>query len=277
MTAAAAADDRLPAAPTTDPLTAVDPALLPEGYRLVALASVGSTNDEAKRWAAQGEAAGLVVTAGEQTAGRGRHRRTWISPPGNLYLSLLLRPACPLPRTAEAGFVAALALAEAVATVLPPAVPVRCKWPNDVLVDGGKVAGILLETASEVDGRVDWLVIGIGVNVVSCPEVVPGMVAATSLAAQGVAIAPAALLPLLLHRFEGWRRSWEEDGFAPLAAAWRARGHRPGEPLTVRMADRTLSGRFVDIDASGALVLDTADGRRTITAGDCLPAAAAAG
>jgi BirA family biotin operon repressor/biotin-[acetyl-CoA-carboxylase] ligase len=249
---------------------------LPDGYRLVSLADVASTNDEAKRWAAEGEPAGLVVTARAQTAGRGRHRRTWISPPGNLYLSILLRPTCPLARAAEAGFAAALALADTAADVLPPTAEVRCKWPNDVLVDGGKVAGILLETASEVDGRVAWLVIGIGVNVVAHPAAVPGAVAATSLAAAGAAADAATLRPRLLAHFDRWYRRWQADGFQPLRTAWRARGHRPGDPLTVRLADGAIAGHFADIDATGALVLDTAAGRRTITAGDCLPGAGAA-
>jgi BirA family biotin operon repressor/biotin-[acetyl-CoA-carboxylase] ligase len=251
-------------------------ATLPEGYRLITLASVGSTNDEVKRWAARGEPAGLVVTAGEQTAGRGRHRRTWISPSGNLYLSILLRPGCPLRQTAEAGFVAALALADTVAAVVGAVATVRCKWPNDVLVGGGKVAGILLETASEIDGRVDFLVVGIGVNVTSAPALTPGAMPAISLAAAGVAVTPEEVLPRLLTAFDGWRRVWEREGFPLLRAAWRARAHRPGEPLTVRIGERTLTGQFIDIDASGALILDTAEGRRTVTAGDCLPAAAVA-
>lgn len=260
---------------------AAEPSALPEGYRLVALASVPSTNDEAKRLAAAGEPAGLVVVAGEQTAGRGRHRRTWISPPGNLYLSIVLRPTCPVARTPELGFVAALAVADAVAAALPAGGaaagdPVRCKWPNDVLLDGGKVAGLLLETAGEAGGRVDWLVAGIGINVATSPGALPGAMPATSLAAAGATIDAAGLLPHLLQAFAARHRFWEEAGFAPLRALWRSRAHRAGDMLTVRLADRSIGGRYVDIDDNGALILDTPSGRRTVTAGDCLPAGAVA-
>ena len=117
--------------------------VLPDGWTLVALASVGSTNDEAARLADTGVPEGTVVWSREQTGGRGRRGRHWASPPGNLYTSTILRPACAAPRAAELGFVAALAVAD----IVPVGRPVRLKWPNDVLVDGGKIAGILLESA----------------------------------------------------------------------------------------------------------------------------------
>ena len=250
------------------------PIRLPEGYRLIILPSVGSTNDEAKRFASSGEAAGLVVAAGEQTAGRGRERRLWTSPPGNLYLSILLRPDCPLARVPEIGFVAALAVAAAVAGVVPDPGRVRCKWPNDVLVDGRKVAGLLLETATESSGRADWAVLGIGLNVASHPERTAGLVAATSLVTAGAAdVSPAVMLERLLNAFAARLVEWQEAGFAPIRRTWKTLAHRPDEALTVRLGDggESVSGRFVDIDATGALVLDTAGGRRTIAAGDCLP------
>jgi BirA family biotin operon repressor/biotin-[acetyl-CoA-carboxylase] ligase len=250
------------------------PARLPEGYRLVGLASVASTNDEAKRFAEAGEAAGLVVTAAEQTAGRGRQRRAWTSPPGNLYSSILLRPSCPLARVPEIGFVAAVAVAAAVAAVVPDPASVRCKWPNDVLVNGRKVAGLLLETATETSGGVEWAVLGIGLNVVSYPEETGRAIAATSLAAAGAAgVSPAIMLQRVLDAFAMRLSGWEEEGFAPIRRAWKELAHRPGETLTVRLGDDrgTVIGRFVDIDATGALVLETAHDRRIIAAGDCLP------
>ncbi len=190
-----ASDPPPSAARLTDGYSRPEDCRLPHGYRLIVLASVGSTNDEAKRFALSGEAAGLVVTAGEQTAGRGRQRRVWTSPPGNLYLSILLRPTCPLARVPEIGFVAAVAVAGAVAGLLDASARVRCKWPNDILVDGRKVAGLLLETATDADGCVDWVVLGIGLNIASHPEETGGLVPATCLTAAGAAGAtPAAML-----------------------------------------------------------------------------------
>lgn len=251
------------------------PARLPVGFRLVELSSVASTNDEAKRFARMGEAGGLVITAVEQTAGRGRLNRSWASPPGNLYLSILLRPSCPLVRVREIGFVAGLAVAEAVAGVVADPARVRCKWPNDVLVDGRKVAGLLLEAATETRGRVDWAVLGIGLNVERYPEETGGAIAATSLVAAGAhGLSPALMLERVLDAFAARLIAWQQTGFASIRAAWKAIAHRPGEALTVRLGTggESVSGRFVDIDAMGALVIETAGGPRTIAAGDCLPA-----
>ena len=143
------------------------PAALPQGYALIALDEAGSTNDEAKARAAAGAPDGTVVWARQQRAGRGRRGRDWVSPPGNLYVSVILRPACEARHVAQLSFVAALAVLDLVDGPLPGRA--RCKWPNDILVDGAKVAGILLESALEPGGRVDWVVLGIGVNLASHP------------------------------------------------------------------------------------------------------------
>ena len=140
--------------------------VLPDGWTLVALDSVGSTNDEAARLADAGAPEGTVVWSREQTGGRGRRGRHWASPVGNLYSSTILRPDCAAPRAAELGFVAALAVAD----IVPPGRALRVKWPNDVLVDGGKVAGILLESAIGQTGQVQHVVAGIGVNVGFAPQ-----------------------------------------------------------------------------------------------------------
>ena len=141
--------------------------VLPDGWRLVALPSVGSTNDAALRLAEGGASEGTFVWAREQTGGRGRRGRSWVSPPGNLYCSTVLRPECPASRAAELGFVAALAVAD----IVPAERRIRLKWPNDVLVDGGKIAGILLESSIGQDGLVEHVVAGIGVNVGFAPQI----------------------------------------------------------------------------------------------------------
>ena len=146
---------------------------LPAFYRLLAYEQIDSTNEEAKRLAAAGAPAGTLVWAGEQLAGRGRRGRGWASPPGNLYVSLLLRPACPPAQACQLNFVAAVALAEAVSALLPAGAGVALKWPNDVLVGGAKVSGILLEASAALDRSIDWLVIGAGVNIASHPADTP--------------------------------------------------------------------------------------------------------
>jgi BirA family transcriptional regulator, biotin operon repressor / biotin---[acetyl-CoA-carboxylase] ligase len=210
------------------------------------------------------------VWAREQTEGRGRRGRAWTSPPGNLYLSLVVRPEGPPARAAQLGFVAALALGDAVAALAGPALRLNCKWPNDLLANGKKIAGILLESETATGERVDFVVIGIGVNLRSFPA--DAEYPATSLAAEGIAgVAPAALLEGVARRFEFWRRRWDDDGFAVVRAAWLARASGLGERVRVRLERSTLCGRFLDLDADGALVLEAAEGRRRIAAGEVFP------
>ncbi len=241
---------------------------LPSFYRLVAHEQIDSTNEEAKRLAATGAAAGTLIWAGEQLAGRGRRGRRWASPPGNLYVSLLLRPACPPAQACQLNFVAAVALAEAVSALLPTDRPVTLKWPNDVLIRGAKVSGILLEASAALDRSIDWLVIGVGVNVGSHPADTP--YPATSLQREGAADATAAaVLQAFAERFQAWYETWRSEGFAPVRARWLASARGLGEPIEVRLERETLQGRFGDLDESGALMLDMGNGaRRQITTGD---------
>ena len=243
------------------------PAALPQGYTLIALDEAASTNDEAKARAAAGAAEGTVVRAGRQRAGRGRRGRLWDSPPGNLYCSVLLRPACEARRVAQLSFVAALAVLDLVDGPLPGRA--RCKWPNDILVDGGKVAGILLESALGSDGRVDWVVLGIGVNLVDHPGL-EGPIPSTSLVAAGApALAPEDALPLLLAALDRRRLAWESEGFSAVRRAWLARAHGLGGPVTVANGRETLAGTFEGLDEEGALMLARAgDTTLSIAAGD---------
>lgn len=244
---------------------------LPASFRLHRFDAVGSTNDEAKALARAGAPAGTLVWAAEQTAGRGRRGRRWQSPPGNLYLSLVVRPEGAAAAAAQLGFVAALALGDALAALAGPDLPLRFKWPNDLLADGRKLAGILLESETSGRDRVDFVVIGVGVNIAAAPRNVE--YPATSLADQGVTrITPAALLAAFAGHFEGWAQRWQDEGFAPLRAAWLAQASGLGDPINVRLESSTFSGRFLDLDDDGALVLDAADGRRRIAAGEVFPA-----
>jgi BirA family biotin operon repressor/biotin-[acetyl-CoA-carboxylase] ligase len=241
---------------------------LPAAYRLVSFDTVGSTNDEAKRLARTGAADGTLVWAKTQTAGRGRRGRRWVSPPGNLYLSLILRPACPAGRAAQLGFVAALAVGDTLAGVAR----LFYKWPNDVLVTGRKIAGILLESEMGSGAALAFLVVGVGVNLASAPD--DSEFPATSIAAEtGSAPDPAAALEAFATHFEAWSERWRSDGFAPVRRAWRARVAGLGEPIRVRLDNATLAGRFIDIDDDGALLLETGAERRRIAAGEVFPAA----
>lgn len=240
---------------------------LAPSYRLVTLDRVDSTNEEAKRRAAAGAPAGTLVWAREQTAGRARRGRRWSSPPGNLYCSLLLRPEGPAARALQLSFVAAVALAEAVAGLLPAAKAVECKWPNDVLIDGRKVAGILLEGTAADGDRLEWLVVGAGVNVAGFPAATE--FPATSLRAEGYAGADVgAVLEAFAEGFARWVATWQAEGFGAVRAAWLGRARGLGAPLTVRLERETLEGTFCDLDADGALVLKAAAGCRRITSGD---------
>lgn len=243
--------------------------MLPAGYRLVQRETIDSTNAEAARLARNGAGDGTVVWAKRQTAGRGRHGRRWESPDGNLYCSLLLRPEAPPAEAAQLGFVAALALAEALDGVLPVASNLAFKWPNDVLLDGGKVAGILLESSGDRDGRLDWLIIGCGLNLRHFPQDVVGY-PATSLSAAGVReVGDGELLAAFVGAFSRWRSRWQVAGSGPVLDAWLARAVQIGNEIAVRLPGRELRGRFTGLDPSGALLLDLPDGsRQTVTAGD---------
>ncbi|MBM3565895.1 MAG: biotin--[acetyl-CoA-carboxylase] ligase [Alphaproteobacteria bacterium] len=242
---------------------------LPAGFSLVALATVDSTNEEAKRLALRNNAPapdGTVVWAESQTAGRGRHGRGWISPPGNLYCSILLRPPRPLGEAAGLGFAAALAIVEALAGWgCRNAHP---KWPNDVLVNGHKIAGVLLESQTGGGGVPDWLVVGMGVNLSLCPRDVHP--AATSLAAErGAVPLPRVALGAVLGAFARWRDRWLDGGLAAVLEPYRRHVWGLGQPATVRLGGETIEGTFEALDDAGALVLRLMNGQlRHITAGD---------
>lgn len=231
---------------------------------LVALDSVGSTNDEAGRLANEGASEGTVVWARRQVGGRGRRGRAWVSPEGNLYSSTIIRPACSAPRAAELGFVAALAVGD----IVPTGRAVRLKWPNDVLVDGGKVAGILLESAIDQHGSVEHVVAGIGVNVASAPQL-PEMRYSGAALGGTVENTLENLARALAARLAQWRR----DGFPAVRAAWLAQAGPLGAEVDVRLGEGLVRGSFAGVDQEGALLLDTASGPRKIVSGELLGSA----
>lgn len=243
---------------------------LPPGWRLVRHRVVGSTNDEAKRLARAGAAERTVVWALEQRAGRGRRGRPWHSPPGNLYCSLILRPQVPPARAAQLGFLAALAVGGALDALVPGLAGLSYKWPNDVLLGGRKLCGVLLESEMREGERLAFLIVGIGVNLRAAPPA--SEFPATSLAEQGCPdLGPPSALAAVAAEFARWLALWEVEGFAPVRAAWRRRAVL-GVESEIRLHRLTLRGRLADIDDEGALLLEQAGGCRRIAAGEVFPA-----
>lgn len=234
-------------------------------FQILEYDSLASTNDEAKRLAEEGGRDGLVIRADAQTAGRGRQGREWVSGDGNLFASLVLRPEVPIGQTVTLPFVAAVALGDMLVPKLDPAQGPGYKWPNDVLVDDKKVAGILLESGGSRSGL--WVVIGIGLNLVSCPE--DAMVPATSLKEAGIDWAPDEALDNFLKGFGRLYPVWQAHGFPPIRRSWLKRARHLGETVEVARGDTHLTGIFEDMDETGALNLRLKDGTlETITAGD---------
>jgi BirA family biotin operon repressor/biotin-[acetyl-CoA-carboxylase] ligase len=237
-------------------------------YRLIALDAVESTNAFARGLAVEGDDDKIVVWAKRQTAGRGRYGRAWDSPDGNLYCSILLRPDCDIARAAQLSFLTAVALSDVVRDLVGTGHTVGCKWPNDVLVEGAKIAGILLE--SQTTGlNLSTIVIGTGVNVTSHPPGEAVETRATSLRALGVEAEVRGVLEHYVARFAHWLVIWAEQGFAPVRDAWLAHAAGLGQPIRVRLAKETIHGTFEGLDDTGGLVVATEGGdSRTITAGD---------
>lgn len=239
----------------------------PQGYALLDFAEIDSTNEEARRRALAGEKGPLWIVAARQTQGRGRRGRVWQAPPGNLSATLLIRPDRPASECAQLSFAAALAVSDML-SLYASAHDIRLKWPNDVLIDGRKISGILLESQTGPDGAMTWLAIGIGVNLVAFPPETEHP--ATALGALGlVPPAPKDAAGALAGAFAKWYVLWRGEGFAPLRAAWLSRAYGLGSRIRVRLAAEETSGVFRDIDETGALLLDLPSGQtRTISAGE---------
>jgi BirA family biotin operon repressor/biotin-[acetyl-CoA-carboxylase] ligase len=238
------------------------------GQVLHAYEELASTNDRARELAEEGAAHGEVVIAEQQTAGRGRRGRAWISPPRkNLYFSAVLRPDLPPARAPEITLVASLAVCDALRQA---GVDAGIKWPNDVLAGGRKIAGILTELAAEAD-RVHWIVVGVGVNVNARAEDFPDDLRgeATSVLLERGEPAPRALFAAAcLTALEGWLDVHEEQGFGPIREAWRERSVTLGREVRVRVDEGELAGTAEDIDDAGALLVRTASGLERVLAGD---------
>jgi BirA family biotin operon repressor/biotin-[acetyl-CoA-carboxylase] ligase len=251
------------------------------GFRLTGFESVGSTNAESAAAALAGDAGNHWFCALEQTAGKGRRGRRWESPYGNLAASLLLLPEVEPHHFAALGFVAGVALDQALETMLPSfnmhvgidgadgpdGRRIALKWPNDVLADGEKLAGILLELHKHADGR-QAVVIGMGVNVVAAPEGLP--YPATSVAKLGNPSTAADVFEALSDAFVDVLALWDGGkGIPDVLTLWKRSAAGLGAPVAVQDHDGVLRGVFETVDDSGRLVIRKDDGELVrITAGD---------
>jgi BirA family biotin operon repressor/biotin-[acetyl-CoA-carboxylase] ligase len=228
--------------------------------RIRTVAETGSTNADMIALATSGLEEGVWLRADRQTSGRGRQGRAWVSPAGNLYASTLVRIRPSDPPAATLALVAAVAIEEAVGAYLPGVA--RLKWPNDLLIDGAKLSGILLERAGTA------VVIGFGANLAQHPTDTDRV--ATSLAAHGIAVDPADFIETLAEAFARWVERWRGEGIDVVRRQWVTRAHPVGAPLTARLPDGSaVDGLFDGLDTEGALILRLADGtRRVIHAGD---------
>lgn len=239
---------------------------------VIGLGRIESTNSEARRRAEVGAAHGTLLWAEAQTKGRGRRGREWISPPGNIYASFILRPACDVAQALQLAFVAALGVGHFLANYLDEDARLHYKWPNDVLVNGHKIAGILAESTMGKTQTLEWVVLGVGINIKTYPEGVEWP--ATSLCAQGAKLPKIAELVEALGRsFFLYYNEWRDDGFYPIRKAWLQRAAGLDGPIRIRLDKEILEGTFTGLDEDGALVVlkegDKEPSR--ITSGDVFP------
>jgi BirA family biotin operon repressor/biotin-[acetyl-CoA-carboxylase] ligase len=236
----------------------------------ITLPEIDSTNAEGFR-RAPGLAGPTWILAGLQTAGRGRRSRPWASPRGNFHATLVLHPTEPPETVALRSFAAALALRDTLVGLTGLPESFALKWPNDVLCNGGKIAGILLESQG-LTGPAPVLCIGIGVNLIAAPDptqIEAGAVAPVSLLQEtGLRVTPEAFLDAITPAYAAWEARFTTEGFAPLRAAWLAHAARLGQTVRARTGADMREGVFDTIDASGNLILRTTGGTLAISAAE---------
>lgn len=235
--------------------------MIDAGAPIESFDELDSTLLEARRRAERGEIAPVWLIARRQTAGRGRRGRVWASLDGNL-LATYLGPTQRAPaELALLGFAAALAIADAVDALLGPGRS-RLKWPNDVMVDGAKLAGILIDNGGT------WFSLAFGVNLASSPQALDQPTISVGQALKNAPPKPMDFFARLRPLLEAWCFRLETDGFAPLRAAWLARAFAFGEVVAVALGDERIEGRLAGMSARGELELHTPSGRRLVAAGD---------
>lgn len=231
-------------------------------WRITVVGSVGSTQDVVKTAGEGGEPEGFVLQSLQQTGGRGRHGNQWTSPMGNLYMSILLRPDCAAGETGQIAFVVALALSKAMDEFIEDGHVKTLKWPNDILIDQKKVSGILLES-NIVNNHCDYLVVGVGVNILTAPE---GRIGLDSIKSKPVPIHP--FRDRVLAHLSDYMDAWRTGGFSPIRDEWLKQAHGLGQPMTIRLPEVTYEGVFEGIDEDGGLLAAIDGQTKRFTSGD---------
>jgi BirA family biotin operon repressor/biotin-[acetyl-CoA-carboxylase] ligase len=241
-------------------------------YHLLTFDQLDSTNEEAKRLAKGGGSHGAVIWAKKQTGGKGRLGRSWISQEGNLFVSVLLQPDKKLEELPQLSFVAAVAVIEAMAPMFEKDNKLTCKWPNDILLNGKKLGGILLESFRTDSKDKTWVVVGVGINIDSCPTDV--QYPATCLTHAGVELVSAKIiLARFVHHFIECYNEWNSKNFAPIRKRWLASACCINERVIANLEGSKLEGIAEGIDPAGNLLLKLDNGKKqTVHAGDVFPA-----
>ncbi len=255
-------------------------ASMPYGVGAYLYETLGSTNDKARGFASNGaEKSPLWIITREQTLGRGRRGREWIGLTGNFFASLLWSPQISAADMAGLPFVVALSIREALMQIGVPTSQLACKWPNDILLDGAKVAGTLIEASidqnSVKNAATDYIIIGVGINLAKAPKDTP--YPATSVAgAMDIMFDPIDFLPLLAAQFSHFSTLLEQEGFAPVRTEWLASAYGVGQPVTVNSEEKLLTGTFNGVADDGAFILGLdGGGEKRLYAGDIFPQLAA--
>jgi BirA family biotin operon repressor/biotin-[acetyl-CoA-carboxylase] ligase len=238
------------------------------GYgRLVKYDKIGSTNEEGKILARANTPDWTILQSARQTNGKGRHGHQWISKTGNLFMSVVLRLPLKPQDVGKLSFLAGVAVARAVDLFLPDDIHVDLKWPNDALIEGQKLAGVLIETeAVDENGLVPWVVLGIGVNIEHAPDDM------NAVCLQGFHTALITIEDVMTNLCKVLKEEldiFEKEGFAPIRKQWMEKAYGLGEEITVRLSDEEIQGIFKDLDDHGVLMLELEDGSiREITSGE---------
>jgi BirA family biotin operon repressor/biotin-[acetyl-CoA-carboxylase] ligase len=236
-------------------------------WRLEQYDALGSTSDDCIRRAKAGEPEGLAILALRQTAGRGSRGRQWQAPAGNLNLSILLRPKLPMAQFSVFPLLAGIAVADAVSAFLPADIAPVLKWPNDVLLGGAKLAGILIDAAPNTDAS-GWLVIGIGINLAAAPQLAGRRT--TTLEQHGGQAKPAQAAQMVLQFLGHWLDVLDHSGLPPIIDAWQQRGHAIGTQLHLTGVNAEISGRFAGLSPSGELLLNVGNRIERFQTGEIL-------
>lgn len=233
-------------------------------WHVQTFASVQSTQDLVKHHISESGDEGIVIQALEQKGGRGRVGRVWESPMGNLYMSVLLRPECKADKAGQLSFVVAIALSRAVDKVIDDGFEKRLKWPNDILINDKKLAGILLESDLN-NGNVEAVAVGIGVNILMAPL---EAISVRDIAGdRQIAIHP--FRDMVLEELAACYQIWKNEGFEPIRQEWLKQAYRIGEKTSVTIGDKKVEGILSDLDENGQLILiDDSDDKIAVNSGD---------